>query len=65
MSVDRRGALAGDVIYARDLGAADERLRGEFGARRWLVARIVPARDGATVTFEPYGSRAGSSSAAR
>jgi hypothetical protein len=64
MSVDRRGALAGDVIYARDLGADDERLRGEFGARRWLLARIVPERDGATVTFEPYVAP-GARSAAR
>jgi hypothetical protein len=56
MSVDRNGSLAGDVIYARDLGAANERLRGEFGMRRWLVARITPVGGRIQVSFEPYAT---------
>lgn len=63
MRVDRSGSLGGGVIYARDLGPANERLRGDFGARRWLVARIVPLADSVQVTFEPYTAPA--STAAR
>jgi hypothetical protein len=64
MRVDRTGALAGNVIYARDLGPANERLRAEFGARRWLVARIAPAGDSVQVTFEPYASPTSTSASA-
>jgi hypothetical protein len=65
MSVDRSGSLAGDVIYARDLGAADERLRAEFGARHWLVARITETGGGVQVRFEPYASPAATADAQR
>ena len=54
MRVDRAGALAGDVIYARDFGPADELLRPEFGRRRWYVARVTQAQGGMEVQFEPY-----------
>lgn len=54
MRVDAEGRLAGDVIYARDLGAANERLRGELGSRTWYVARITPRGNDIDVQFVPY-----------
>lgn len=51
---DQDGALGGPVIYARDLGADDERLRTRYGTRRWYVARVATSNTGITVTFEPY-----------
>lgn len=51
MSVDASGRLAGDVVFARDLDGANERLRDEFGARQWYVADVAPARPGVTVRF--------------
>jgi hypothetical protein len=55
-SVDREGRIAGKVIFARDLGADNERLRERFGARTWY--RYRPARDLADTTnvFAPYES---------
>lgn len=40
--VGRDGHLAGDVVWARDLGPRDTLLRALFGARRWY--RYVPGR---------------------
>lgn len=37
------GRVAGDVVFARDLGARNELLRDRFGERAWYV--YVPARD--------------------
>ena len=36
-TVGRDGRLAGDVVWARDLGARDSLLRSEFGGRRWFL----------------------------
>lgn len=36
-TVGRDGRLAGDVVWARDLGARDSLLRSEFGGRRWYL----------------------------
>jgi hypothetical protein len=54
MTVDGAGRLAGDVIFARDFGPANERLREELGGRRWYLAVITPRQDGIAVRFEPY-----------
>jgi hypothetical protein len=35
--VNGDGRLAGDVVWARTLGARDTLLRDEFGARRWYL----------------------------
>lgn len=40
--VDQRGRLAGDVVWARDLGARNTLLQKEFGARTWY--RYRPGR---------------------
>jgi hypothetical protein len=40
--VGRDGRLAGDVVWARDLGARDTLLRPEFASRRWYLYK--PAR---------------------
>lgn len=53
-SVDRTGALSGPVVYARDFGTANERLRSRFGDRRWLVLRLAQGPDGVRVEFDPY-----------
>jgi hypothetical protein len=41
-TVGRDGRLAGDVVWARDLGPRDTLLRSEFGSRRWYLYK--PAR---------------------
>jgi hypothetical protein len=41
-TVGRDGRLAGEVVWARDLGARDTLLRSEFGSRRWYLYK--PAR---------------------
>jgi hypothetical protein len=41
-TVGRDGRLAGNVVWARDLGARDTLLRPELGSRRWYVYK--PAR---------------------
>lgn len=48
------GALAGDIVFARHLGARNELLRQRFGDRRWYVARVEPTGSGHAVTLEPY-----------
>jgi hypothetical protein len=53
-SLDRSGALGGRVVYARDLGPLNERLRARFGARRWLVVRVQPSSTGPVVSVAPY-----------
>jgi hypothetical protein len=53
-SVDRAGRLAGPVVYARDLGVANEQLRARFGDRHWLRLRLTKAADGMRVELEPY-----------
>ena len=63
--VDENGRLSGDVVYARDLGAANERLRAEFGMRAWYVAEVTPEGDSARVRFVPYSRRLESPQAPR
>jgi 4-amino-4-deoxy-L-arabinose transferase-like glycosyltransferase len=41
-TVDRDGRLAGNVVWARDLGPRDSLLRTELGSRRWYLYK--PAR---------------------
>ena len=65
MAVDGAGRLAGNVIFARDFGLADERLRAELGGRRWYVADITPTRDGISVRFDPYQRPADTTTARR
>ncbi len=44
---DARGLVRGDIIYARDLGAAlNERLRARFGDRTWYLFRRVDSPGG-------------------
>ncbi len=38
-TLDASGALAGDVIYARDLGERNRALLPQYGARAWYFAR--------------------------
>jgi hypothetical protein len=53
--LDDSGRLAGNVIYARDMGARNERLRTRFGDRAWYVASATKAAgDTLRVTLEPY-----------
>ena len=41
-SIDRRGRVSGNVIYAIDLGAHNEVLRGRFGDRVWYRFGLLP-----------------------
>jgi hypothetical protein len=54
--LDARGALDGEVIYARDLGERNERLRSRFGDRDWYVVRMGQERGRRTVQLERYRS---------
>jgi hypothetical protein len=52
---DPSGRLAGHVVYARDFGPRNERLRARFGHRAWYVARATKEEgDSLRVTVEPY-----------
>ena len=55
--VDAGGRLSGDVVYARDLGAANEQLRAEFGTRTWYIAEMTSGGDAVRVRFQPYRRR--------
>lgn len=52
--LDAEGRIAGDVIFARDLGPRNALLRARFGERAWY--RYRPARSAADTTnpFVPY-----------
>jgi hypothetical protein len=52
--VSRDGRLAGDVIWARDLGARDTLLRRPFGDRRWYLYKPGRSADD-QATLLPYG----------
>jgi hypothetical protein len=54
LQLDADGAIAGDVVFARHLGARNELLRKRFGDRRWYVARVEAAGSGHRVVVEPY-----------
>jgi hypothetical protein len=57
--LDGSGRLAGSVVYARDYGARNERLRARFGNRAWYVARATKEPgDSLRVTVEPYAPAA-------
>jgi hypothetical protein len=45
-TVGRDGRLAGDVVWARDLGPRDTLLRSEFGSRRWYLYKPARTLDG-------------------
>jgi len=53
-SVDASGALAGPVVYARHMGASNERLRARFPDRRWLVLRLSGRPEQPGVEFDLY-----------
>jgi len=57
--VGRDGHIAGDVVYARDLGARDTLLRARFGDRAWYVYRPVSALGDTSNAFVPFAARAG------
>ena len=46
------GELAG-VVYARDFGHRNERLRDRFGDRPWYVARVSGVQGSLEVTLDP------------
>jgi hypothetical protein len=57
--LDDSGRLAGSVIYARDFGPRNERLRARFGDRSWYVARATREEgDSLRVTVQPYAPAA-------
>jgi hypothetical protein len=51
---DRSGHLAGRVVYARDFGAANEKLLGRFGDRTWYRYRPRVDADDHAPVFVPY-----------
>jgi len=53
-SLDASGALDGSVVYARDLGALNERLRARFGDRRWFIVSTQPSAGTPPVSLLPY-----------
>jgi len=55
--VGRDGRVAGDVVYARDLGARDTLLRARFGDRAWYFYRPVGALGDTSNAFVPYETR--------
>jgi hypothetical protein len=52
--LDADGRLGGRVVYARDFGARNERLRGRFPDRAWYVARVTRTNGTLSVALEPY-----------
>jgi hypothetical protein len=65
-TLDDSGRLAGAVVYARDFGPRNERLRARFGDRAWYVARATQEPgDSLRVTVEPYAPAATLTSRAR
>ena len=53
-ALDASGAPGGAVVYARDLGPWNERLRARFGDRRWLTFRLRGSGTGPAVEILPY-----------
>lgn len=53
---DATGALTGPVLFARDFGERNERLRAEFGTRAWYIARVVENGRNVVISFVPYGA---------
>ena len=51
--LDASGALTG-VVYARNFGDRNERLRSRFGDRAWYVARVSRSPGAPAVQLEPY-----------
>ena len=51
---DRSGHLAGRVVYARDFGAANQKLLGRFGDRTWYRYRPPAGPDDHSPVFVPY-----------
>lgn len=51
---DRNGRLAGRVVYARDFGAANQKLLGRFGERTWYRFRPRTGPDDRGPVFVPY-----------
>ena len=52
--VDADGRIGGDVVFARDLGARNELLRGRFGDRAWYRYRPAAGLSDSSVAFVPY-----------
>jgi hypothetical protein len=64
--LDDAGRLAGNIVYARDMGARNERLRARFGDRAWYVASATrEGGDTLRVTVEPYAPAATLTSGSR
>ena len=53
-TVGRDGRVAGDVVFARDLGDRNELLRDRFGGRVWYRYRPAASLDDTTAAFVPY-----------
>jgi len=52
--VQRDGRIGGDIVYARDLGARNERLRARFGERTWYRYRPARGLDDSSRVFLRY-----------
>ena len=48
------GRVDGNVVFARDLGDRNERLRSRFGDRTWYAYRPPRSLEDTTPPFEPY-----------
>ena len=53
-SVGRDGRIGGNVVFARDFGARNERLRERFGDRVWFNYRAPGALTDTALAFLPY-----------
>lgn len=51
------GRIGGNVVFARDLGARNERLRARFGDRAWYRYRPAQSLDDTTLAFVPDTAR--------
>jgi hypothetical protein len=54
---DHEGHLAGPVVYARDFGAANQKLLGRFGDRTWYRYRPRQGPNDHAPVFVPYYGR--------
>ena len=52
--LDEHAMLGGPVVFARDFGARNVKLRSRFPDRDWYVARLTRANGATLVTLEPY-----------
>ena len=50
------GRIGGDVVFARDFGARDERLRARFGDRVWYRYRPPTSLSDTAIAFVPYSA---------